>query len=177
MYALNYVCKAVNVFVVIQSQNCVWLFMTLWMAAHQVPLSFSSSQNLLNSCPLSQWWYLTILISSQLLLLLPSTFPSIMVFSSELAFCIRWPNYWSFSLSISPSNEYSRLISFRDDLFHLFSVHGNLKSLLQDHSSKVSILLCLAFFVDQISHQYMTTGKNYNFNYTDICLQSDVFSV
>ena len=96
---------------------------------------------------------------SQLLLLLPSTFSIIRVFSSELALRIRWPNYWSFSFSISPSNEYSGLISFRVDLFHLLAVHGSLKSLLQDHSSKASILLCLAFFVDQISHLYMSPGK------------------
>ena len=176
MYALNYVCKSINVFVV-QSQSCVWPFMTLWMAAHQSPLSFTSSQNLLSSCPLSQWWYLTILISSQLFLLLPSTFPSIMVFSSELDLRIRWPNYWSFSFSISSSNEYSGLISFRVDLFHLLTVHGNLKSLLQNHSSKASFLLCLAFFVDQISRLYMTNWKSHSFNYTDLCLQSDVFSV
>ena len=93
------------------------------------------------------------------LLLLPSVFPSIRVFSSELAPCIRWPKYWSFSFSVSPSNEYSELISFRIDWFHLLAVQGTLKSLLQHHSSKTSILQCSAFFMVQLSHAYMTTGK------------------
>ena len=91
------------------------------------------------------------------IILLPSIFPSITVFSSVLALHIRWPNYWSFS--ISPSNEYSGLISFRIDLFVLLAVHGTLKSLLQHHNSKASILQCSAFFIVQLSHLYMTTGK------------------
>ena len=91
------------------------------------------------------------------LLLLPSIFPSIRVFSNELTLCIRWPKYWS--ISISPSNEYSRLISFRIDWFDLLAVQGTLKSLLQHHSSKASILQCSAFIV-QLSHPYMMTGKN-----------------
>ena len=93
------------------------------------------------------------------LLLLPSIFPSIMVFSNDLAFCIRWPKYWSFSISISPSNEYSGLISFRIDSFNLLTVQGTLKSLLQHHSSKPPILQCSAFFMVQLSHPYMTTEK------------------
>ena len=93
------------------------------------------------------------------LLLLPSIFPSIRVFSNELAFCIRWPKYWSFSFSISPSDEYSVLISFRTDWFDLLVVQGTLKSLLQYHSSKASVLPCSAFFMVQLSHWYMTTGK------------------
>ena len=93
------------------------------------------------------------------LLLLPSIFPSIMVFSNESVLCIRWPKYWSFSFSISPSNEYSGLISFRIDWFDLLAVQGTLKSLLQYHSSKASILQCSAFFMVQLSHLYMTTGK------------------
>ena len=93
------------------------------------------------------------------LLLLPSIFPSIRVFSSELAPRIRWPMYWSFSFSISPSNEYSELISFRIDCFHLPAVQGTLKSLLWHHSSKAPILLCSAFFMVQLSYLYMTTGK------------------
>ena len=92
-------------------------------------------------------------------LLLPSIFPSIRVFSSESALRIRWPKYWSFSLSISPSNEYSGLISFRIDWFDLLAVQGTLKSLLQHHSSKASILLCSAFIIVLLSHPYMTTGK------------------
>ena len=91
--------------------------------------------------------------------LLPSIFPSIRVFSYESALCIRWAKYWSFSFSISPSKEYSGLIFFRIDWFDLLAVQGTLKSLLQHHSSKVSILQCSAFFMVQLSHPYMTTGK------------------
>ena len=93
------------------------------------------------------------------LLLLHSVFPSIRVFSSDSALCIRWPKYWSFSFSISPSYEYSELISFRIDLFDLLAVQGTLKRLLQHHSSKASVLQCSAFFVVQLSHSYMTNGK------------------
>ena len=93
------------------------------------------------------------------LLSLPSIFPSIRVFSNESALCIRWPKYWSFSFNISPSNEYSGLISFRMDWLDLLAVQGTLKSLLQHHSSKASILQCSAFFIVQLSHPYMTTGK------------------
>ena len=100
------------------------------------------------------------LILCRPLLLLPSVFPSIRVFSGESALCIRWPNYWSFSFSISPSDEYSGLISFRIDWFDL-AVQGTLKSLLQHYSSKASILQCSAFFTVQLSHPYMTTGNNH----------------
>ena len=93
------------------------------------------------------------------LLLLPSLFPSIRVFSNESVLHIRWPKYWSFSFSISASNEYSGLISFRMDWLNLFAVQGTLKSLLQHHNSKASILWCSAFFIVQLSHPYMTTGK------------------
>ena len=93
------------------------------------------------------------------LLLLPSIFPSIRVFSNELALCIRWPKYWSFSLSISPSNEYSGLISFRIDWFDLLAVQGTIKNILYHHSSKASVLQCSAFFMVQLSHPYMTIGK------------------
>ena len=93
------------------------------------------------------------------LLLLPSIFPSIRVFSNESVIHIRWPKYWSFSFSISPSNEYSRLISFRRDWLDLLALQGTVKSLLQYHSSKISVLWCSAFFIDQLSHPYMTTGK------------------
>jgi len=92
-------------------------------------------------------------------LLLPSVFPSIRVFSIELTLCIMWPKYWNFSFSISPSNEYSELISFRTDWFDLLAVQGIFKSLLQHHSSKAPILWCSAFFIIQLSHPYMTTGK------------------
>ena len=103
-----------------------------------------------NSCPLSQWYH-WIISSCCPLLLQPSIFPSIRVFSSQSALCIRWPKYWSFNLSISPSNEYSGLISFRIDWFDLFAVQGTLKSLLQHHSLKASILWHSAFFMDQKS--------------------------
>ena len=93
------------------------------------------------------------------LLLLLSIFPNIRVFSNESVLCIRWPKYWSFSFSINPSNEYSGLISFRMDWWDLLAVHRTLKSLLKDHSSKASILQCSAFFIVQLSHPYMTTGK------------------
>ena len=93
------------------------------------------------------------------LLLLPSIFPSIRVFSNGSVLCIKWPKYWSFSFSISPSNDYSRLISFRIDWFDLLAVQGTLKSLLQHHSLKASILQCSAFFIVQLSHPYITTGK------------------
>ena len=93
------------------------------------------------------------------LLLLPSIFPSIRVFSKESVLCIKWPKYWSFSFSISPFNEYSGLISFRMDWLDLLAVQGTLKSLLQNHSSKASILRCSAFFIVQLSFPYMTTGK------------------
>jgi len=97
------------------------------------------------------------------LFFLPSIFPRIRVFSNESAFHIRWPKHWSFNFSISPSNEYSGLISIRIDLFNLLAVQGTLKSLLQHHSSKVSILRCSAFFIVQLSHWYMTTGKTIAF--------------
>ena len=93
------------------------------------------------------------------LLLLPSMFPRIRVFSNESVLCIRWPKYWNFSFSISPSNEYSGLISFRMDRLDLLSVQGTLKNLLQHHSSKASVLQCSGFFIVQLSHPYMTTGK------------------
>ena len=99
------------------------------------------------------------LILCRPLLLLPSILPSIRVFSNESALLTRWPKYWSFSFSISPSNEHPGLISFRMDWFDLFTVHGTLKGLLQHHSSKASVLQCSAFFIVQLSHLYMTTGK------------------
>ena len=104
------------------------------------------------------------LILCRPLLLLSLIFPTIRVFSNESVLHIRWPNYWSFSFSISPSNEYSGLISFRIDWFNLLAVQGTLKSLLQHHSSKASILQCSAFFIVQLSHPCMITGKNHSFD-------------
>ena len=113
-----------------------------------------------NSCPLSRWCHPSNHpILCHPLLLLPSVFPSIRVFSNELALHIRWPKYWSFRFSLSPSSEYSGLISFWIDWFDLLSVQGTLKSLLQHHSSKASILWLLAFFMVQLSYPYMITGK------------------
>ena len=111
-----------------------------------------------NSCPL-RWWSIHLHLILCGPLLLPSIFPSIRVFSNESALCIRWPKYWSFSFSISPSNEYSGLISFRIDWFDLLVIQGTLKSLLQHRSLKASVVRCSAFFVVQLSHPSMTTGK------------------
>ena len=133
--------------------------MTPWTAAHQASLSFSISWSLLKLMSIE-----LIMLSSHLilccpLLLLPSIFPSIGVFSSESALHIRWPQYWSFTFSISPSNEYPGLISCRIDWLNLLAVYGTLKSLLQHHNLKTSILQHLAFFMVQLLHPYMTTGK------------------
>ena len=111
-----------------------------------------------NSCPLSRWCHPNIILCNSLLLL-PSIFPSIRVFSNESVLRIRWPKYWSFSFSNSPSNEYSGLTAFRMDWLDLFAVQGTHKSLLQHHNWKASILQCSAFFIVQLSHPYMTTGK------------------
>ena len=112
-----------------------------------------------NSCPLS-WWFHSPISSCHPLLLLPSIFPSIRVFSKESVLPIRWPKYWSFSFSIIPSNEHPGLVSFRMDWLDLLAVQGTPKTLLQHHSSKASILHCSAFFTVQLSHPYMTIGKN-----------------
>ena len=114
------------------------------------------------------------LILCRPLLLLPSIFPSIRVFSKESVLHIRWSKYWSFSFSISPSNEWSGLISFRIDWLDLLAVQGTLKSLLQHHSSKASILWCSAFFIVKLSHPYMTIGKTIALTKTDLCWQSNV---
>ena len=122
----------------------------------RLPCPLLSPRVCSNSCPLSQWYHPTMSILCCPLLLLPSIFPSMRAFSNELALCIRWPKYWSFSFSISPSNEYSGLISFRIDWFDLLAIQGTLKSLLQHFST--TNLQCSAFFMVQLSHQYMTTG-------------------
>ena len=132
---------------------------TPWTAAGQASLSITNSRNLLKLISIESVMPSNHLILCRPLLLLPSIFPSIRVFSSESVLRIRWPKYWSFSFSISPSNEYSGLISFRMNWFYLLAVHGTLKSLLQHHSPKASILQHSAFFVVQLSHPYMTTGK------------------
>ena len=133
--------------------------MTPWTAEQQASLSFTISWSLLKLMSIASVMPSNHLILSCPLLLLPSIFPSIRVFSNGLALQIRWPKYWSFSCSISPSKDYSGLISFRMDWFDLLAVQGTLKSLLQHHSSNASILRLSAFFIVQLSHPYMTTGK------------------
>ena len=144
--------------VVVQSLSGVWLFATPWTVAHQVSLSITNSQSLLKLMSIELVMPSNHLILRRPLLLLPSIFPSIRVFSNELALCVKRPKYQSFIFSISPSNEYSGFISFRIYWFNL-AVQGTLKSLLQYHSSKASILWHSAFFMVQLSHLYMTTGK------------------
>ena len=142
----------------VQLLSHVQLFVTAWTAAYQASL-FTISWNLLKLMSIKLVMpskHLTLHCS---LLLLPSIFASIRVFSNESALCIRWPKCWSFSLSISTSHEYTGLISFRIDWFDILAVQGTLKSLLQHHSSKASLLWNSAFFMVQHSHPYMTTGK------------------
>ena len=143
----------------VQSLSCVWLFAIPWTAARQASLTITICQSLLKFMSIESVMPSNHLIFYCPLLLLPSIFPSIRVFSNESALYIRWPKYWSFSCSKSPSNEYSGLISFRIDWFELLAVQGTLKSLLKHHSSKASILWRSAFFMIQLSHPYMTTGK------------------
>ena len=136
------------------------LFVTPWTAACQASQPFlTNSQSLLKLMSVKSVMPSNHLILCRPLLLLPSIFPSIRVFSKKSVLCIRWPKYWSFSFSINPSNEYSGRISFRMDWLDLLAVQGTLKSLLQHHSSKASILQRSAFFIFQLSHPYMTTGK------------------
>ena len=152
-------CQFLYKLVVVHWLSCVWLFETPWTAAFQASLSFIISQSLL------KLMFIELVMPSNhpILchpLLLPSVFLSSRVFSSESSLHIRWPKYWGFSFIISPSNEYSGLVSFRMDWFDLPAVQGTLKSLLQHHSLKESILQCSAFFMVQLSHPYTTTGKS-----------------
>ena len=140
-------------FVVVQLLNRVWFLWSHGLQHIRLPYTSLSPRVCWNSCLLNRWYYLT--ISSCHRLLLPPIFPSIRLFSNELALCIRWPKYWSFSFSISSSNEYSGRISFRIDWFDLLAVQGTLKSFLQHHNSKASILWCSAFFMVQCLHPYM----------------------
>ena len=142
----------------VQLLSRVWLFVTPWIAARQASLSITNSQSLLKLMSIE-----SVMPSNHLILcrplLPPSFFPSIRVFSNESVLPIRWSKYWSFSFHISPSNECSGLISFRMDWLDLLAVQGTLKSFLQHHSSNTSILWCSAFYIVQLSHPYMTTGK------------------
>ena len=134
-------------------------FVTQWTAARQASLSIANSPSLLKPMSIESVMPSNHLILCRPLLLQSSIFPSFRVFSSESVLRIRWPKYWSFSFSISPSNEYSGRISFRIDWLDLLAVQGTLKSLLQHHSSKSSVLWLSAFFMVQLSHPYMSTGK------------------
>ena len=146
-------------YVVVHSLSYAQLFATPWTVACQGPLSFNISQSLLRFMPIESIMLSNHLILYHLLQLLPSVFPSVRVFSNGLAPHVRWPKYWSFSLSSSLSNEYSGLISFRIDWFNLLAVQETLKSLLQHHSWKASILWLLASIMVQLLHLYKTTGK------------------
>ena len=148
-----------NFFSSVQLLSHVRLFATPWTAACQVSLSITISQSLLKLMSIESVMPSNHLILCRPLLLPPSIFPSISIFPNESVLHIRWPEYWSFSFSISPSNEYSGMISLRTGWLDLLAVQGTLKSLLQHHSSKASILQCSAFFIVQLSHPYMTTGK------------------
>ena len=137
----------------------VWLFVTPWTAAREASLSITNSQSPPKPMSIESVMPYNHFILCRPLLLLPSIFPSIRVFANESALCIRWPKYWSFSFSIGTSNEHPGLISFRMDWLDLLAVLVTLKSLLQHHSSKASVLQHSAFFIVQLSHPYMTTGK------------------
>ena len=145
--------------IAVQLLSRVQLFATPWITARQASLSITNSRSLLKLVSIELVMPSNHLILCHPLLLPPSIFPSIRDFSNESALHIRWPKYWGFSFNISPSNEYSGPISFRMDWLDLLEVQGTLKSLLQHHSSKASILPCSAFFIFQLSHPYMTTGK------------------
>ena len=143
----------------VQSLSHVWLFATPWIAARQASLSITNSRSSLRLMSIESMMPSSYLILSRPFLLLPPIPPSIRVFSNESTLRMRWPKYWSFSFSIIPSKEILGLISFRMDWLDLLAVQGTLKSLLQHHSSKASILQHSAFFTVQLSHPYMTTGK------------------
>ena len=143
----------------VQLLSRVRLFATPWTTARQASLSITNSQSLLRLMSIKLVMPSSHLVLCRPLLFPPSIFPSIRVFSNESALCIRWPKYWQFSFNICPSNEHPGLISFRMDWLDLLAVQGTLKSLLQHHSSRGSIFQCSDFFIVQLSHPYMTTGK------------------
>ena len=148
-----------NQFSAVQSLTCVWLFVTPWTAAPQASLSITNFRSPHKPMSIESMMPSNHLILCHPLLLLPSVFPSVRVFSNESALRIRWPKYWSFSFNIRPSNEYPGLISFRIDWLDLLAIQGTLKILLQHHSSKASVLRCSAFFIFQLSRPYMAIGK------------------
>ena len=152
----------------VQSISCVWLFGTSWTIVCQASLSITNSLSFLNSCPLHLWCHPTISSSVVSFSSCLQSFPSIRVFSDESALHIKWPKYWNFSFTISPSNEYSGLISFRMDWLGLLAVQGTLKSLLQHHSLKASVLRRSVFFMVQLTstHDYW---KNHSFDCMKLC--------
>ena len=158
-YQLPHTLGASVSFSSVQLLSCVQLFVTPWTAARKASLSITNSRSLLKLISIELVMPSNRLIFYRHLCLLPSIFPSIRVFSNASVLHIRWPKYWSFNLSISPSSEYSGLISLRMDWFDLHAVQGTLKSLLLYHTSKASIFLCSAFSIVQLSHPYMSTGK------------------
>ena len=159
MYVNSILLTNVFLFSSVQLLGHVWLFATLWTAACQASLSIANSQSLPKLMSIESVMLSNHLILCRPLLLLPSIFPSIRVFSNESALRMRWPKYWSFSFDMSPSNEHPGLISFRMAWLDLLAVQGTLKNLLQHHSSKASILQCSASFIVQLSYPYTTTGK------------------
>ena len=164
----------VNPFGSVQSLSRVQLSETSWTTARQASLSTTNSRSLPKPMSIELVIPSNHLILCHLLLLLPSIFPSIRVFSNESSLRIRWPKYWSFSFSISPSNEHPGLISFRMDLLDLLAVQGTRKSLLQHHSSKASILQCSAFFIVQLLTSIHDYWKNHSLDEADPCWQSNV---
>ena len=161
-----------NVVSSVQSLSHVWLFVTPWTAVCQASLSFTNSWSLLKLMSFESMMPSNHLILCHPLLFLPSIFPNIRVFSNKSALDIRWPKYWSFSFSISPSNKYSGLTSFVMDCLYLLAVQGTLKSLLQHHHLKASIIRHSAFFMVQRSHSYY--WKNHSLDWTELCRKSDV---
>ena len=160
---ISYTNSDIHTISLVQSLNHVQISGTPWTATCLASLSITNSQSLLKLMSIESVMPSNHLILCHPLLLPTSAFPRIRVFSNGLVLHIRWPNYWSFSFNISPSNEYSGLISFRMNWLDLLAVQGTLKSLLQHHSSKASILQHSAFFIVQLSHPYMTTGKTIAF--------------
>ena len=154
----------------IQSFRHVRLLVTPWTAAYQASLSITNSPSLLKLKPIESVMPSHNLILCHPLLLLPSIFPTIRVLSNESVLHIRWPKYWNFSFSISPSNEHPGLISFRMDWLDLLAVQENLKNLLQHHSSRASVLQSSAFFMAQLSHP----KENHSFDYANLCQQSNI---
>ena len=158
----------------VQLLSHVWRFVTPWTAAHQASLSFTITWSLLRLMSIESMMPSNHLILCHSLLLLPSVFPSIRVFSNVLALHTRWPKCWSFSFSISPSNEYSGLISFRIDWFDLLAVQETLKSLLQHHNSKASNSLVFSLFYSPPLTSIHDLWKNHSFDYMDLCRQGNV---